>query len=332
MKAKLLILLSVLAGLILFGVVMASVDTKTVLKTLKMVSVDKFLILFGFYLVVYIISLARWGITVKAFGGKISFIKLLSFRFTEWAFCYITPLSRLGGEPIMAYLIKKEGKLKYRKGIPVIVINKVFDFASALVLAVIGLVLLFAIYWSALTAKTIILLLIAIIGLAVLIYTFYIKTMKKEGFFTMFIKPFKELVHKKFHDNIKLVEIHLIQFFKENKKKLIVIGIISLIYQILMLAEYKLLGICLGVNLSLVQLLIINVFIIMAFLTPTPGSLGGLEGALAFAFALLGLGGSRGFAFSLGLRAVEIGMTIIGVIIAYYYGLKSFNRILKEKF
>jgi len=332
MKAKILILLSILAGLILFGIVMASVDTNTVFKTLKLISIDKFLILFGFYLIVYIISIARWGITVRAFGENVPFTKLLSFRFTEWAFCYLTPLSRLGGEPVMAYLLKKEGKLKYRKGIPVIVINKVFDFASGIIMTIIGLILLFAFYWEALTARTVFFLLIAVIVLVVFIYTFYVKTLKKEGFFTMFIKPFKKMIHKKFHDNIKLVEVHLIQFFKENKKKLIVIGIISLIYQILMLAEYKLLGLCLGINLSLVHLLIINLFLILAFLVPTPGSLGGMEGAAAFAFSVLGLGGSNGFAFSIAFRAVEIAMTAIGVIAAYYYGLKSFKRILKEKF
>lgn len=332
MKAKLLILLSIIIGIVLFGIVTASVNTKTVFDTLKLISIDKFLVLFAFYMIVYIISLARWGITINAFGGNITFLKLLSFRLTEWAFCYITPISRLGGEPVMAYLLKKEGKLKYRKGIPVIVINKVFDFASAIILTIIGLVLLFVFYWDALTAKTITILLAAVIGIAFLLYMFYVKTLRKEGFFTMFVKPFKEIIHKKFHDNIKLIEIHLIDFFKQNKKKLIVMGIISLLYQILMLVEYKLLGICLGLNLSVVHLLIINLFMILAFLTPTPGSLGGLEGMLAFVFSLIGFGGSKGFAFSLAFRAVEIAVTVIGLVVAYYYGLRSFKRIVEEKF
>jgi uncharacterized protein (TIRG00374 family) len=332
MKGKLLVFLSVLIGIILFVVVTASVNTSTVMDTLKLISIDKFIILFVFYLIVYIISLARWGITISAFGEYVPFLKLISFRFTEWAFCYLTPLSRLGGEPVMAYLMKKEGKLKYRKGISVIVINKVFDFASALVLAFIGLALLLIMYWDILTGRTITLLIGGVFGLALLIYLFYVKTLKKQGFFTMIIKPFKDMIHKKFHDNIKLVEVHLIEFFKANKKKLIVIGIISLMYQILMLVEYKIIGLFLGINLTLVHLLIINLFLILAFMTPTPGSLGGMEGALAFAFSVLSFGGSKGFAFSLTLRAVEIAMTVIGLGIAYYYGLRSFKKLVEEKF
>jgi uncharacterized protein (TIRG00374 family) len=323
--------LSVIIGIAMFAVVGLSVNFNNVFETLQLFSLSKFLILFVFSFILYIITLARWGITINAFGHSIPFTKLLSFRLTEWAIGYVTPFSRLGGEPIMAYLLKKEGKLKFRKGISTIIINKVFDFAAGIILMLVGFVLLIVNYWDILTGKMIFMLIAAIAVLAFLIYQFYVKTFRKEGFFTTFLKPFKEIIHKDLHNNVKIVESNLIEFFKQNKRKLVILGIISFMYQILVLAQYKLICVFLGINVSLVHILIINLFILVAFLVPTPGSLGGMEGAMAFAFALMGFGGSRGFAFTIVLRSVELTFTAAGLIIAYYYGLKSFKKVIEEK-
>ena len=332
MKGKWLIWLSIIAGFAIFAVIAASVNTTSVFQTLRLLSFEKYLILLGFYAVLFAISLARWGMTIQAFGGKVSFLKLLTYRLSEWACGYITPFSRLGGEPMMAYLLKKDGKLRYRKGIPSIVINKMFDFAAGMTLALIGFVLLLINYWDNIAGRTVFLLIAALFILAALIYKFYSKTLQKEGFFTMLISPFKDMIpHRKFHSNIKLVEANLIDFFRKNKRKLIVLGIISLIFQILMLVEYKLIGMFLGIELSLLHLMIINLFLVLAFVVPTPGSLGGMEGALAFSFSLMALGASRGFAFSLALRSVEVTLTIIGLIFTYYYSIKSFKKVVEEK-
>jgi uncharacterized protein (TIRG00374 family) len=333
MNKKVLVILSVILGFILLGLVISSVDLSSVFQTLQLFSFSKFLLLLGFYLLLYIISLARWGMTINAFGKTIPFFKLLSYRLSEWALGYVTPFSRLGGEPMMAYLMKKESKLKFRKGISVILINKVFDFAAGLILACIGLIVLILSYWDELTGKTIFLLIAAVVILAGIIYQFYSKTIKKEGFFTTLIEPFKKIIpHRKLHNNIKIVENVLINFFKSNRNKLIILAIISFIFQVLMLVEYKLIGTFLGMNLSFVQVLIINLFLVLSFIIPTPGSIGGMEGAMAFIFGLMGLGASRGFAFSLALRSVEITITVIGLCFAYYYSVKSVKKEVEERF
>jgi uncharacterized protein (TIRG00374 family) len=330
---KLLIALSAIAGFAIFAAIAQHVDIKSIFQTIQLLSFEEYLMMLGFYMILFTISLARWGLTIRAFGGKIPFLKLLSYRLTEWATGYITPFSRLGGEPVMAYLLKKYGGLKYRKGIPIIVINKMFDFAAGITLAFIGLAILIIAYWDDLAGRTILWLLAALLTLGFLIYKFYYKTLQKQGFFTTLLSPFKELIpHKKLHSSIKIVEANLIEFFRKNKQKLAVLAIISLIFQILMLVEYKIIGIFLGMNLSLIHLMIINVMLILAFLIPTPGSLGGMEGALAFAFSLFAIGASKGFAFSLALRSVEVTLTIIGLIFAYYYGVRSVKKAVEEKF
>jgi len=330
MKQAIAFLLSILLGIAIFVIAALSVNMADVINTLRLISIYDLLILLGFYLLVYTISSARWGIVAKAFGSKISFPKLYVFRLAEWAGSYLTPFSRLGGEPVMAYLFKKEAKTKYRKGVSIIIINKVLDFASALALVFIGLLLLIINYWHSLTDRMIFILIVSILVLSYLIYSFYVKTLKKEGFFTTLIRPFKELIpHKTLHKSIKIVEKELSAFLKANKRKLIILGIISLIVQMLMIVEYKLIGLVLGINLSLISLLIINIFFILSFTIPTPGSIGSMEGMLAFIFGILGFGASKGFAFSLSLRAVEIIITIAGILCAYYYGVKSINKMPK---
>jgi len=330
-KEGLFVLFSILLGAVIFIAVAFSVDLSKVLQTLQLISISDFAVLFGLYAVIFLISLARWGMTLSAFGYNISFKKLLSFRLSEWACSYITPFSRLGGEPVMAYLFKKESKIKYRRGISVIILNKVFDFASALVLVLIGLILLIANYWDFITGKMLIFIIAAIFILVILVYLFYVKTIKKEGFFTMMLKPFRKIIpHKSLHENIKIVEHELAEFFRKNTKRVIALGIISLIFQLLVLVEYKLIGLFLGVNLSIVHILVINIFLVLSFMIPIPGSLGGMEGMLAFVFGLLGFGASKGFAFSLTLRLLEVIVMLIGLVVTYYYGIKSFKKVIDE--
>ncbi|MEM2956473.1 MAG: lysylphosphatidylglycerol synthase transmembrane domain-containing protein [Candidatus Pacearchaeota archaeon] len=319
MKKIILLIISSIIGMILFAAVIFTSDIKRIINIFEIFSFYKYLIVLIFYIVIYLITLARWGMILDTFGYHIPFTKLLSMRLSEWTFGYLTPFARLGGEPVMVYLFKKECNIKYRKGIAIIILNKVLDFTAALSLCIVGITFFAVFYNDMLPKKATFLLALTITLLSMLTYLFYIKIKRKKGFFSMFIKAFK---NTDVHNGILLVENELYKFFKKHKKKIISSLCISFIIAFMTLISYKILAVFIGANLSLAQVLIVFTFLVIAFILPIPGSLGSMEGSMALAFVLMGFSAGQGVAFALILRSCEFILTGIGSIFLSYYGIK----------
>jgi uncharacterized membrane protein YbhN (UPF0104 family) len=196
------------------------------------------------------------------------------------------------------------------------------DFASAVLLSLAGIFFFVLAYSKYLPKKISLIYILAIILLSLLIYLFYFKITRKEGFFSVIISPLKSFLHANIKNGIAIVEKELHNFFGKRKKRVIVMLSISLIIQFLMLVDYKILGLFLGVNLTLTQLLMVFAFTIFAFLIPTPGSLGSFEGSMALIFSLFGYGAGMGVAFALIIRSFELIFTGLGMLFLSYYGIK----------
>jgi uncharacterized protein (TIRG00374 family) len=321
-KNTLTVLLSFLLGLLLLAYVISNVGIESILRAFELVSFYKYLFAFGFFFLIYLIILARWGIILSAMGNYVPFAKLLPIRLSEWAFGYITPFARMGGEPVMAYLFNRECGIRYRKAIAAIILNKVMDWAAALIIAIIGILLFMLSYSGYLSKRMSFAIIAAIAVLSVLVYLFFIKIGKREGFFSKITQYFRKIFHSNIHNSILIVEKELHEFFKKNKKKITIVLCLSLIIDLLTIVNYKILALFLGANLSFAQLLMIFALITVAYLVPTPGSLGSMEGALALAFYALGYGAGVGVAFALILRSFELILTGLGLLFLSYFGIK----------
>jgi len=319
MKKHLMLIISLIVGAALFSAVIATSDISSLLGIFEIFSFYKYLLVFSFFFIIYMITLARWGMTLDLVKHHVPFAKLLSIRLSEWTFGYITPFARLGGEPVMAYLFKKECHIKYRQGIAVIILNKVLDFTSALSLSIIGILFFVIAYSSMLPKKATFVLVLVVLFLSALVYLFYIKIIKRKGFFSMFTKIFK---NTNIHNGILLVERELHELFKKKKKKIVAALCISFVISFLTLVNYKILAVFVGANLTIVQVIMVFAFLVVAFMIPIPGSLGAMEGAMALAFALMGFSVGQGIAFALILRSCELIFTGVGSIFLSYYGIK----------
>ena len=326
MKAKktnlLALILSILLGLLLLAYVISNAGWSDIIKAFETLSFYEYLFVFGFFFIIYLITLARWGIILGAFGHHVQFAKLLSIRLSEWTIGYITPFSRLGGEPVMAYLFKKECRIEYKKSIAIIILNKMMDFAAALIISIIGILLFLFSYSDYISGKVSFAILFAVLLLSAIIYMFFVKIARREGFFSRITVYFKEIFHSSVHKGIVRVEQELQDFFKRNTKKVVIAMCISLIICLLTITNYKIMALFLGINLSFVQLLMLFALITVAYFVPTPGSLGSLEGAIALAFYAMGYGVGVGVAFALVLRSFELIMTGMGLLFVSYFGIK----------
>jgi len=326
-RKALMLILSLLIGILLFVSVISLTGTKKIAEAFAIFSFYKYLLVFGLFFLIYLLTLARWGMTLNAMKHHVPFAKLLSIRLAEYAVGYITPSAKMGGVPVMAYLFKKECRLKYRQGLAVIVLNKIMDFTSGIIFSILGAALFFVMYGVYLSKKANFFIAAVVLILAGLIFFFYFKINRKEGFFSLLTKPFKKMLHTTIHKGILLVEQELHNFFEKEKKRLVVLVCISLIINLLTFINYKILALFLGINLSFVQLIMIFTAINIASMLPIPGALGSMEWSLALLFYLFGYTARLGVAFSLIFRSFELITTALGLLFLSHYGIKANTKL-----
>jgi len=295
------------------------------LHALSKLTFSEFFIVLGIFMVYWFILFLRLDRVLKTrMNIQVRKRKLMLFRAVEYAVSYVTPSARLAGEPVIAYLMRKDINVPYSKGIATVLLIRLMDFTINVSFIFIGLIYLFAKYSDKLS-ETMSLLLIAVTAVyVVLILLFYIKSAKKKGFFTMIFKPFVNILGKghKFHEGMIKIEKEIADFFKKNRKEFYISLVLTLIANLILFGMFLLLLYYLGAEASIMEVLVIFALSTFAYLIPTPAGLGTLEGTMAFAFHTMRLGTSRGVAFGLVQRALELVIVVIGLIALAYFSLK----------
>ena len=334
MNKKILLGASIVFGIVLFAFILNLVGTDKILQSLGKLTLPEFFILLAIFLVYWFILFIRLDRVLKTrIKIKVRKRKLMLLRAVEYAISYITPSARLAGEPVIAYLMKEDLDVPYSKGIATVIIIRLMEFTIGILFLLAGLIYLFLEY-SNMLSGTISLILISIAVIyVVFIALFYIKSAKRRGFFTMLFKPFSKLWGKssKFHSGMIKVEDEIADFMKNNRKEFYISLFLTFIANIFYFGMFKLLLFYLGVsNASLMDVLVIFALGVFAYLIPTPAGLGTLEGTMAFAFYTMRLGTSKGVAFGLVQRALELVIVVIGLIAFLYFTLKI-SKNKKEK-
>jgi len=325
MNKKILLGISIMFGIALFAFVFNLVGTDKVLNALSRITFSEFFILLAIFLVYWFILFLRLDIVLRTrINIKVRKRKLMLFRAVEYAVSYVTPSARLAGEPVVAYLMKKDIKVPYSKGIATVLLIRLIDFTVGIFFLIAGIIYLLVEYSNKLS-ETISTLLITVAAIyLILLALFYIRSAKKQGFFTMLFKPFVNIIGKghKFHAGMIKVEKEIADFLKNNKKEFFISIMLTIIGNAIYFGMFKLLLYYLGAEASIMQILVIFALSVFAYLIPTPAGLGTLEGTMAFAFHTMKLGTSRGVAFGLVQRALELVIVVIGLIALAYFSLK----------
>jgi len=325
MNKKILLGISIVFGIVLFAFVFNLVGTDKVLNALSRLTLSEFFILLSIFLVYWFILFLRLDRVLKTrIDFKIRKRKLILLRAVEYAVSYVTPSARLGGEPAIAYLMKKDLNVSYSKGIATVLLLRLMDFTVGILFLIAGLIYLLIEYSNRLSETMSTLLIMVAVIYVILLVLFYIKAAKKQGFFTMLFKPFVNILGKghRFHEGMIKIEKEIADFLKKDRKEFYISLLLTLIGNVIYFGMFKLLLYYLGVEASIMQILVIFALSVFAYLIPTPAGLGALEGAMAFAFHTMKLGTSRGVAFGLVQRALELVIVVIGLIALAYFSLK----------
>jgi len=280
----------------------------------------------------FIPQVLRWKVILKGYGKDVGFWMLLRQTIAGYAVSYVTPAVRIGGEPLRAYMLQKEAGIDLRTGSSSIIIDKFIELIGSLIFGAVGLVLLIFVpgipFWFKVVLGSLIL--YGFYGLFVIYY----RTVTDRGSFSELfvrlgfykIKKIKGFVH-----TLEDVEGKLKKFFVEKKKEFFVSFSHYVIYGLLAILEFKFLLLGLGIDASLVVVVLALTVLGLAYFIPVPAALGFLEAGQTGLFYALRGEGSIGFVLSLVVRIRNLIFVAIGFSLIAYFSGKVVEKKLRKK-
>jgi len=328
MKKTVFSILSFIVGAVLFVVVLRYIGLDSFKKAFESFSWWTIAIvgLLG-YLQTFV-AMYRWKIILRAQGDSVSIKQLIAPKFVGLTVSYLTPGPNVGGEPVQAFFLKRNTGIGYSKGFASIMVDKILDFTYPLPFLIGALVYAFFRYdisWKAISVFVFTLIvLVALLGL------FYIQTYRGKGFFSSIIrflrlhrfKRMERLIEKMLH-----FEQLIIKFFN-HQKDLFAKGLfLSLVGGMIVLLQFVIVLISLGIDGNVVEVLMMMVFMILSSFLPIPAGLGSFEAGQVLIFSALGHPASIGLAFTLIIRSAELMKLAIGFFFISHIGLRALQNL-----
>lgn len=272
----------------------------------------------------------RWKTFIKSCGYKVSNLTLLINLMIGLAVNNLTPLAKFGGEPIRAYILKKDSNIPIRDGLATVTSELTIELFTSSLMVILAFFLI-EIYikpplWIFSVLIFFIIVSVFIFGIVFGIYSnkkfisriiiWVINKIKK-------LRALKKDILKRYQDFQKTFRKGF-----QNKKlfsEAIFYGIMMKIFDIL---KFFFIFMAMGYTMGILEIIIIVGMATMLISIPsTPGSLGIFEGGLVSVFVLLGI------PLEIGATAVFLerivwfwGITIIGGLLGFHYGINK--RIL----
>lgn len=277
----------------------------------------------------------RFKVILEAYGKKVPFWMLFRHTLAAFAVSYVTPFSRLGGEPIRIYMLKKEANVDYKTGSTAVILDKYVEVLGGVLYIIAGLILVLTLPQSPLSLK-IILGSMALIMLLVL-GSVYVRGKKDKGYFSSLFLLFRLQKIKRIFPWLKIIkeiEVKMNKFFRYHKKNFLLSCFYYLVTALIHIILIKVLLLGLGFNFSLSRIILIIAAWGLLNSVPTPAGLGALEAGQSALFIFLEGNGSIGFAMTLILRAGYFVMIALGFIFLSQFSrrqMRKRSKYLKAK-
>lgn len=327
MKKFLLFLFSLATGFAIFYLVTKKIGWKDIGQVLSLFRHWEGIVIFLITLLIGYFNTWRWKIILETKGLNTALGKLADIFLGGWAIGYLTPSPLLGGEFFLGLGLKRKFNFPWEKGIASVIILEILSFSIILLFLIFGIFSLF--FLVGIPPENIGLIFIfAILGLTILLLTFYYRSFRRKSILGKFWKFFG----KKYSldpQGIIETEKEILAFFRPKNKIMWRSLKLAFLVNFLNLLRFWLIIFFLRWEfISFSQILIIFAFIHLAYILPFPAALGSLEASQTFIFNSLGLDLDLATAFCLILRGAELSLALIGLFLI----LKLWSEFNLEKF
>ncbi len=325
---------SIVIGLVFVGILVFLVGPAGILKTLSHISIIDCIVLFFISFLALFFSALSFNNSLNVYDAKIDLKNLINIKLIGFSANYIAPsgifAGFIGGDAIMALILKKKNGLEFKQGFSAGLAAKVIEFSIFLIFIYLGLILGFKFFY--LPSEIWLFLFASGIFVGVITFLFLVNPIIDNRFFTKiltFLSRFKLLnkMIKKIMAYINEFEKELHLFYMKGVKYLFLSIFLSLIETIALILQIWLLVHYLGINMGFSKTLLVFAVSMLVFALPlAPGSAGTYELSQVGLFDLLGLGSDLGLTFSLIMRAINLSMVAISFFILPHYGMNFFKK------
>lgn len=331
-KGGLAVILSLFIGVAFFIYFLFKLGPNA-LDIIKNVKISYVALFFLCTIILFFLMTLRHKIIIEAYKKKIKFFTLLRQCIAGYAVSYITPAARFGGEPIRVLMLKREAGIDYRTASASVLMDKFIEITGLVLFGFLGVV--FFIFAPKISYPFKIFVAFSLIFIFLFLIFFYMRCIKNKGALSIIFNLFLlDRIPKldRFIEFIKDVEKKMGYFFRHHKKQFVKAMIIYVIYLLLTIIQLKFLLLALGVNVSIVVIVVSLTFLGVAEVIPVPAALGFLEAGQSAVFSLFSKGGSLGFAVSIVLRISALIFISLGFVFLSHFGWKEIEKLLKNIF
>jgi glycosyltransferase 2 family protein len=272
----------------------------------------------------------KWHVILDSQRIKVPFHRLFAYRTVGYSIGYLTPTAHVGGEPIRAYLLQREG-VHVNRAFSTVIIDKSIELLANVVFFFLGALLIIN---SVEIPDNMKLVLLSLSLILILLMGMFIGGVL--GKRSMFVAMFRFLRMNRvkrlqpIEKNLAKVEKQIEAFYKNKPKHFVLTAIIMVSLWSLMFLEYYVALKIIGHDATLIQIFLILTGVGLAYAVPIPAAMGTLELGQLSAAKVLNLSAATGIALALIIRIRDVTWTIIGLAMTAYYQF-SFTRLAKKQ-
>lgn len=313
-------------GLIIFILIFYFIGIEKILYQLSHINLFYYCLTILFIFLTIFFWMLRWKTFIKSCGYSVGNLQLLRNLMIGLAVNNLIPLAKFGGEPIRAYILKKDNKIPMREGLATVTSELTIEFFNSMLLIILSMFLI-EIYikpplWL---FSVIVIFIITSIFVSGLLFGIYSNKKFISKIIAWFVKKIKKI---KTSERVILKRYQCFQktFRKsfQNKKifsEAMFYGIMMKFFDIL---KFLFIFMAIGYPIDIFKIfIVIGVATILINIPSTPGSLGIFEGGLVSVFALIGIPLEIGATVVFLERIIWFwGITVIGTLLGIRYGIK----------
>ncbi len=332
MKRALFVFASIFFGFALFTAVIGFAGLETIFGIFRRFSLLYLLLFLLASAVLMVINVLRWNTVLKYEGLKVPFGVLLRYRLIGAAISYITPASRVGGEPVRALLLKNKLRIRTSKAVSSILIDTSLGMSVDVIVST-AILLTLLIFFALPSELAWLAFFISVLALGV-IAVFYFTLLKRLGPFSIFFRIISALTNSRLFRMLtrRLISVEktMIEFFNLKRKGVIEAVLISLLTWPVTFIQYKFALLSIGFDAS-AELVFLSIIAtnFTAFI-PVPAAVGVQEAGHFSVFKLMASSPGTGIALSLIIRGKDLLTALIGLILLSHEGL-SIMEVLRKK-
>ncbi|MDG2308221.1 MAG: lysylphosphatidylglycerol synthase transmembrane domain-containing protein [Candidatus Binatia bacterium] len=261
--------------------------------------------------VIFVGFALRWRMLLRSLGAEVPLPRLIGVRVAGLAVGTLTPGAKLGGEPLRAYLIARDG-VPSGPAIASVAVDRSLELVANLVFAV-AYCALFALRDQETASR--VLIVVVVSGIAFVVATgLLVRRLKRGG--SIVPARMRSVLDRlgASEDAIERTDEALRELLFARPRMLAGALGASLLLNAIILTEYGVLFIAFGIWPTLPDLAGALLGVGLAHALPIPASLGALEGAQAVVFGLADDDPKLAIVAATAARVRDIGWTVPGVI------------------